>query len=174
VATLTPRKGHAVLFDALTRLLDRPWKLDCVGSLQRDAATAEALREQLEETDLVERVHLLGETTAEALDECYASADVFVLASYLEGYGMAHSEALARGLPIVATAAGAVAQTVPSTAALLVTPGDADAFAHALARVLDDAELRATLACGARAVREHLPSWEETCSRFDTQLQTIR
>jgi glycosyltransferase involved in cell wall biosynthesis len=174
VATLTPRKGHAVLFDALSRLRDRPWKLDCVGSLARDAATAEALQGQIERTGLADRVRLLGEVTVEALDACYASADIFVLASYLEGYGMAHAEALARGLPIVATAAGAVPHTIPSTAALLVEPGDTNALARALARVLDDAELRETLARGARAARERLPTWVETCSRFDTELRAIR
>jgi glycosyltransferase involved in cell wall biosynthesis len=119
-------------------------------------------------------VRLLGEVTAEALDAFYASADIFVLASYLEGYGMAHAEALARGLPIVATAAGAVPHTIPSTAALLVKPGDTNALARALARVLDDAELRETLARGARAARERLPTWVETCSRFDTELRAIR
>jgi len=173
VATLTPRKGHAVLFDSLTRLLDRPWTLDCVGSLERDAATAEALRAQIERTGLADRVRLLGEMTADALDACYASADVFVLASYLEGYGMAHAEALAHGLPIVATAAGAVAHTVPSTAALLVSPGDAAALARALTRVLDDPELRESLARGARAAREQLPTWAQACCRFDAQLRAI-
>lgn len=87
---------------------------------------------------------------------------------------MAHAEALARGLPIVATAAGAVPHTIPSTAALLVKPGDTNALARALARVLDDAELRETLARGARAARERLPTWAETCSRFDTELRAIR
>ncbi len=174
VATLTPRKGHAVLFEALTHLLDRPWTLDCVGSLHRDAATTEGLREQLERTELADRVRLLGEINTEALNECYSSADVFVLASHLEGYGMAHAEALARGLPIVATAAGAVPHTVPSTAALLVTPGNVDALANALARVLDDSDLRDTLARGAQAARERLPNWAETCSQFESQLRTIR
>ncbi len=174
VATLTPRKGHAILFDALTSLLDRPWRLDCVGSLDRDVATVEALRAQIERTGLEDRIHLLGELTDDALDACYASADLFVLASYLEGFGMAHAEALARGLPIVATAAGAVPHTVPSTAALLVAPGDAEALANALARVLDDAALRDTLALGARAARAQLPTWTDACARFDAELRAIR
>ena len=174
VATLTPRKGHAVLLDALAQLRDRRWRLDCAGSLERDVATVEALRAQIERTGLADRVRLLGELTAQALEECYASADLFVLASFIEGYGMAHAEALAHGLPIVATAAGAVPHTVPSTAGLLVAPGDADALANALRRVLDDAALRETLANGARAVRERLPTWQQACARFDAQLRAVR
>lgn len=174
VATVTPRKGHAVLFDALARLRSRRWRLDCVGSLKRDAAAVEALRAQIERTGLVDRVRLLGELTEEALNDCYSSADLFVLASYLEGYGMAHTEALARGLPIVATAAGAVPHTVPSTAGLLVPPGDAEALADALICVLDDQALRDTLARGARAARERLPTWQKACGRFDAELRAVR
>ena len=103
-----------------------------------------------------------------------ASADLFVLASYVEGYGMAHAEALARGLAIVATAAGAVPYTVPSTAGLLVAPGDVEALTTALARVLDDAALRETLAHGARAARERLPMWQQACAQFDAQLRAVR
>ncbi len=174
VATLTPRKGHAVLLDALARLLDRRWRLDCVGSLERDAATVEALRAQIERTGLADRVRILGELADEALDACYAGADIFVLASYVEGYGMAHAEALARGLPVVATAAGAVPDTVPPTAGLLVAPGDVEALTTALTRVLDDAAFCETLARGARAARERLPTWQQACARFDAQLRAVR
>lgn len=173
VATLVPRKGHAVLLDALARIRHRPWQLDCVGSLERDAVTATALRRQIERLGLTKRVSLLGEVTQEVLESCYDGADLFVLASYLEGYGMAHAEALARGLPIVATSAGAIPQTVPAGAALFVPPGDRGELARALAEVMDDAAVRETLANGARSAREHLPTWTEACAQFDAELTRI-
>jgi glycosyltransferase involved in cell wall biosynthesis len=173
VATLTPRKGHAVLFDALARLRGHPWELDCVGSLERDPVTADALRRQLERLGLTGRVRLLGEVPPETLEACYAGADLFVVASYLEGYGMAHSEALARGLPLVTTTAGAIADTVPADAAVLVPPGDRGALARALAEVIDDAARRAALAQGALHARERLPTWAEASTRFAAELESL-
>jgi glycosyltransferase involved in cell wall biosynthesis len=173
VATLTPRKGHRVLFEALGQLRDRSWNLRCVGSLRRDVATVGDLQRQIADLGLTERIHLLGEVTQQTLDECYASADLFVLASYLEGYGMAHAEALSRGLPLVTTSAGAVAETVPMNAGVLVPPGDSHALARALASVMDDAGLRSELARGARHARVTLPTWPESCSAFDAELRAL-
>jgi len=174
VATLTPRKGHAVLFDALARVSDRSWRLDCVGSAARDPATTAALERQLDALGLSGRVRLRGETTAESLETCYDRADLFVLASFVEGYGMAHAEALAHGLPIVTTTAGALAETIPPTAAIHVAPGDPAALADALAQVLDDATLRAALARGAAAARATLPTWDDAGARFDAALEALR
>ncbi len=166
VGTLTPRKGHALLLDALAGLKDRGWRLACAGSTERDPACTASFRRQIERAGLDDRVALLGELDNPALRAAYACADAFVLASYYEGYGMAFAEALARGLPIVATAGGATAQTVPQEAGLLVPPGDAEALHGALRRLIDDAPLRARLQAGAREARRSLPSWCEAGHRL--------
>src|SRR5690606_10381177 len=118
-------------------IADRPWRLDCVGSTTRDPATAAKVRARIERHGLGGRVVLHGETSRAALDACYAAACAFVLPSHLEGYGMAFADALAHGLPVVGTTAGAIPETV-GDAGVLVPPGDAPALADALARVLDD------------------------------------
>jgi glycosyltransferase involved in cell wall biosynthesis len=166
VATVTPRKGHAVLIEALARLGARHWRLDVIGSLTRDPATAAAVRDALARHDLTARVALLGEWPRARLSEAYAAADLFVLASYHEGYGMAFAEALAHGLPIVATTGGAIPEVVPPSAGILVSPGDVAALADALARLIDDAALRARLAAGAVAEGNNLPSWDDTVERW--------
>jgi glycosyltransferase involved in cell wall biosynthesis len=166
VATLTPRKGHALLIEALGTLHDSAWRLTCVGSTSRDLATAQALRHQIAALGLTDRITLTGEVDDAMLARCYDSADAFVLASHYEGYGMVFAEALARGLPIVGTCAGAIPETVPSSAGLLVPAGDAGALATALRRLLEDAELRARLAAGARLARKALPSWKQACATF--------
>ncbi|HEY7671321.1 MAG TPA: glycosyltransferase family 4 protein [Gammaproteobacteria bacterium] len=170
VASLTKRKGHAVLFDALGKLKGRPWHLTCAGSLTRDPELVASLRAQIERLGLRDRVTFLGELAPEKLGELYARADIFVLASYLEGYGMAFAEALARGIPIVATSGGAIASTVPAAASRLVPPGDVAALAAALAELLDDDAKRACLTEGAAHHRTTLPTWQVASERFANAL----
>lgn len=173
VATLTPRKGHELLIEALAALSDRDWRLRCVGSLTRDPVTADRVRARIIAAGLNERVELVGETQGKELDQYYHHADVFVLPSYYEGYGMALAEASARGLPVVSTTAGAIPATVPAEAGLLAPPGDPVALQHALRRVLDDHELRQRLAAGARRARHQLPDWATAAKRFAQQLRSI-
>jgi glycosyltransferase involved in cell wall biosynthesis len=166
VATLTPRKGHDVLLDALARLPAHGWRLDAAGSAERDPATAAAVCTRIAQLGLGERVRLHGEVDAATLDALYARADVAVLASRMEGYGMALAEALARGLPVVATRAGAVVGTVPADAGRLVPVDDVGALADALTAVVTDDALRARLATGARAARARLPDWPSRADVF--------
>ncbi len=173
VGAMTPRKGHAVLIEALARVADRAWHLVCVGSLERSPATVADLRGQIDAAGLSGRVTLAGEEGEDAIGAYYERADVFVLPSFHEGYGMALAEALAHGLPIVSTRAGAIPDTVPQDAGRLVPPGDPAKLAGALAALLDDPSLRGRLAAGARAARARLPSWELACGRFAAALERV-
>jgi glycosyltransferase involved in cell wall biosynthesis len=173
VATITPRKGHAVLVEALAQLGDRPWRLVCAGSLERDPATARSVTEAVRRLGLADRVAFLGEIAGGPLDAAYDGADLFVLPSFHEGYGMAYAEALARGLPIIATTAGAIPETVPADAGILVPPGDAPALARAIARCLDDPGTREALRRGALAARRSLPDWSAAAQAFGRVLDTL-
>lgn len=170
VGTLTPRKGHLILLDALAGLRDPDWELTCAGSPERDPATAAAVRDVAGTLGLSSRVRLAGELDGPALAAAYAGADLLVSASLYEGYGMALTEALARGLPIVAAAGGAVPDTVPPDAGLLVPPGDAPALAAALRRVLSEPGLHPRLREGALRARERLPRWEDTAAAIERAL----
>lgn len=172
VATVSARKGHALLIDALAGLADRRWTLHCAGSLERDPATAAALRRQIDTLGLAGRVRLHGELPDAALQALMQRADVAVLATFFEGYGMALAEALARGLPVVATAVGALPATVPAGAGMLVPPGDVPALREALRRVIDEPGWRAQLAAGARAARAALPTWPQAVAAFEAALAT--
>ena len=169
VGTVVPRKGQALLVDALSGLPGR-WELTIVGSLETDPATADRLRAVIGEAGLGKRVRLVGELSSEALAMRYDASDLFVSASFYEGYCMALAEALARGLPIVAAAGGAVADTVPSAAGLLVSPGDRDALREALTRCVREPALLARLREGALLTRERLPRWQDTAARVEHAL----
>ncbi|MEQ8967232.1 MAG: glycosyltransferase family 4 protein [Azospirillaceae bacterium] len=173
VASLTPRKGHAILIEALSGLADRPWRLVLVGGDHHDPACAADIGDRIARAGLGDRITLTGELSGEALDKRYAEADLFVLPSYLEGYGMVLAEALARGLPIVSTKAGAIPDTVPADAGVLVEPGDAEALRAALAPLIEDPRARARLAAGARSARGRLPDWPAQARRFAELLHAL-
>jgi glycosyltransferase involved in cell wall biosynthesis len=173
VATLNPGKGHEILFRALAAVRNRGWHLTCAGSLERSPATVGRLRELVRTLDLDQQVSFPGELHESALAACYDRADVFVIATWRETFGMAVAEALARGLPVVATRTGAIPDLVGDEAGLLVEPGDVEGLAALLNRVLDDHALRERLAAGARRVREHLPTWADASRKMAAALARL-
>lgn len=172
VAALVPRKGHDLLFRALASIPSREWRLTCVGSLERHADMARHLRRLARELGLESHVVFGGEADAVTLPGHYESADVFVLPTLYEGYGMAVAEALARGIPVISTRTGAIEELVRGTAGIVVSPGDVEAFTHALSRVFDD-DVRAQLARGAREVRGTLATWDDAATRMDAVLRGV-
>ena len=176
VATVTPRKGHALLLQALAGLQQLPclsWELHCVGSLARDAATAARVQAMSREPALAGRVVWHGEVDAAALQAHYAAADLLVLVSLHEGYGMVVAEALAAGVPVLASDAGALAQTLPAQAGWRVPPGDVPALQVALQRLINEPALRARLAAGARDASRRLPDWPTQAARFAVVLEAL-
>lgn len=174
VASLTPRKGHEVLLRALAPLVDRAWHLVCVGSGERSAHTAAALRDLTARLGLDERVRFTGAVDEPRLQDLYRRADLFVLPTRLEGYGMVLTEALAHGLPVVSTRVGPIPRLVPREAGILVEPDDPPELGRALESVLDDVRLRRSLAAGARAVRRRLRAWDAAGSDFSRVLDEVR
>jgi glycosyltransferase involved in cell wall biosynthesis len=172
VATLTPRKGHDLLIDALAQVHPARWRLICTGSLSRDPGWSETIRARIDAAGLGDRVRLLGEVDAPTLARCYEQADAFVLPTRLEGYGMALAEAMARALPVVTTAGGAAADTV-GDAAILVPAEDVMALAHALQRITTQPALRAALSAAARQRALALPTWEQAARRMDLALRAL-
>jgi glycosyltransferase involved in cell wall biosynthesis len=169
VAAVTFDKGHDLLLDALAATADLSWDCVCVGSLDRDPEFVEGLRPRLLEGGLGARVSFAGPRTGTDLDRSYAAADLMVLASRAETYGMVVTEALARGLPVVAAEVGGLPEALGHGAngirpGLLVAPEDPAALGAALRAWLGDAELRGRLRRAARERRESLCGWSTTTS----------
>jgi glycosyltransferase involved in cell wall biosynthesis len=175
VATLIPRKGHEILIRALASISDRNWRLTCAGSLERDPSTVERVRAALRTTGLEDSVALDGEADAAMLAGHYDRADLFVLPTEYEGYGMVVAEALAHGLPVIGTATGAIPELLAADAGLVVPPGDQQALAAALSSVLRNPILRKHITAGARRKRNQLAGWEVAAGKLATALeQTAR
>jgi glycosyltransferase involved in cell wall biosynthesis len=162
VGSVVPRKAYDALVRALAPLRGRDWRLTIVGPADRDAGARAALEAALRDTGLAGHIAIHGPATTRELADLYGAADLFVMASLYEGYGMVLAEALARGLPIVCTTGGAAAETVPDAAALKVAPGDERALSEAIGRLLDDVDLRRRLGDAAWEAGQGLPRWEDT------------
>ncbi len=171
VATLVPRKGHDVLFAALARLRHLHWHLTCAGSDTLSPSTAAALRERLRTSGLAERVTLAGDLDPAALAEAYDRADLFVLATRHEGYGMAVAEAVAHGLPVVSTYTGAIPDLVGRDSGVLLQHDHVVGWTYNLGLLLSpDWDLRERLADGARRRRDTLPRWPDSARAMASAL----
>ena len=173
VGAVVPRKGFDVLIAALATLSDLPWRLTIVGDRTRDRDAALQLDNAIARHGLGDRIATLGAVSQEQLEQFYAEADVFALASHFEGYGMAYAEALAHGLPVIGTSAGAIPETVPPEAGLLVAAGDVSAFASALRCLISDGDLRRCMAIAARAGAAQLPTWRQSAETFARALEKL-
>jgi glycosyltransferase involved in cell wall biosynthesis len=175
VGAVTPAKGYDVLLEALTMASDLRWLCTWVGSLELDPGFIGRLRRRAEQVGVHRRIRLTGPRTAAALDATYADADLLVLPSRAETYGMVVTEALARGIPVVASNVGGVPEALGrapdgTRPGLLVPPGDPTALGAALRLWLEDAGLRESLRSAARERRDELRGWDETATRISRVL----
>ncbi len=171
VGAVLPHKGHDVLARALAGVVDLPFRLTCVGSADLDEAFVAGVRRQLRVSGIAQRVTFTGPCTGSALHARYAEADLLVVASRAESYGMVVTEALAHGVPVLATAVQGLPEAMGRTPqgalpGLLVPPDDPAALAHALRRWLVGEDLRRELAQLARERRATLTGWAVTTAAF--------
>jgi glycosyltransferase involved in cell wall biosynthesis len=164
VASVTPRKGHDVLVEALAELTDLDWTLVCAGPGHR-GEFAGLVRIRIEATGLGGRIRLAGPQPPAEIEALYARADLLVLPSRAEPYGMVVTEALARAVPVVASGVDGVPEALGLAAdgvvpGILVPPGDPRALAAALRAWLTDPVRRNSLRAAARDRRSRLAGWD--------------
>jgi glycosyltransferase involved in cell wall biosynthesis len=174
VGNWVARKGLLDLLDALARLPDDAATLHLVGDPDTEPAYAARVRTRLAAPELAGRVVVHGPLPVEQVAALYAAADAFVLASRREPYGTVYGEAMAAGLPVVGYAAGNLPHLATDGGeGLVVRPGDVEALAAALRRLVDDEALRARLgqAAGRRAAA--LPTWRDSAARLFGELRAV-
>jgi glycosyltransferase involved in cell wall biosynthesis len=173
VGAVSPRKNYAALVAALDHLDHLDWHLTIAGALDRSPEAVRSLRDAIAISGLGERVTIAGQVDDPGLARLYGRADVFVSPSLFEGYGMALADALAHGLPVIASTGGAAGETVPDGAGLKVHPGDVAALHQALRSVIADAPLRQSLADASWAAGQRLPRWRDTAARVAGVLMAV-
>jgi glycosyltransferase involved in cell wall biosynthesis len=170
VGALIPRKGHDVLLRVLSHLFDLDWRLTIVGAPHRDPVHAQGLLALAEDLRIARQVDFAGEVSEEALEALWQDADLFALASWSEGYGMALAEAMRRGLPVAVTATGAAPTLVSPDAGVVCAPGDVPQLAKAMRRLIFDRNLRRDVAETAWQCARSLPSWHDQAVRLASLL----
>jgi glycosyltransferase involved in cell wall biosynthesis len=167
VGVLSRHKGQDLLVEALAGLADQDWNCVLAGSLDRDPDFVEYLRTRITRLGYDHRVRLSGVLTGAALSHAYTTADLLVAPSRAETYGMTVTEALAHGLPVIATAVGGLPEAFGSAAdgtgpGQLVPPDDPAALAAALRDWLGDEAHRRRLRAAVRQRQPTLHGWEQT------------
>jgi glycosyltransferase involved in cell wall biosynthesis len=167
VANWLPRKGILELLDAFARLPGDAATLWLVGATGVDRRYARRVRRRLASADLAGRVVVVGAVAPGEVGRLYASADAFVLPSFVDPYGTAWAEAMAFGLPVVGWRAANLRHlATDGREALMVEAGDVDGLANALRRVAEDPALRERLAAGSRARARTFVTWERSARMF--------
>ena len=165
VANVCRDKGHLHLLEALAQLTHHRWRWRIVGDLSQEPDTVRTLRRRAAALGVEGRLDLVGSVAGAALVGCYRDADVAVYPTLRESYGMAIVEALACGVPVLASDVGGVAEAVGgSGAAQLLSAGDPAAWVAALGRLMARPGERRRLATTARGERGDLRSWDDAAA----------
>ncbi|HKY03286.1 MAG TPA: glycosyltransferase family 4 protein [Blastocatellia bacterium] len=168
------RKGIEYLVRAISILKDARVSLDIVGDNQVDPVYTRELRCEAQSLGLGQAIRFHGLVSNETLRAFYSRADLFVMPSLYEGYGMVYAEAMRAGLPVIATQGGPAAEIArEGENALLVRPADAESLAQAIGRLASDPEMRARFGRRSRELARELPTWRQTCERVFESMRSL-
>lgn len=174
VGNLIPRKRLHVLLTVLGEMRDAAWTLDIVGSTDVDRSYAREIEQQLQRLELAPKVSLHGTLGGELLAERYRSAQMLVVPSSYEGFGIVYLEAMAFGLPVIAGAAGAADEIVEHDATgFLVPPDDTFSLRLQLERAIDDRESLTQLSVKTLERFADHATWEQSMTRIEDFLTAL-
>lgn len=163
VAALLPNKDQAHLVEALSQIKDLPWTAALIGSEEADPAYAAEVRAAVEHHALQNRIRVTGELTGTSLEEQWHQADLSVLLSHSESFGMVVTESLAHGVPVlVRQGTGAVEALGGTGAGAAWDPREA--LADTLRSWLTDVEIQGSWHENAILARDNLSGWDNTAA----------
>jgi glycosyltransferase involved in cell wall biosynthesis len=160
-------KAQDILIRALQMLTEREWTLHLHGDTDHDPKYASAVRAMIQQTGLKDRIIMHGIAERDEISGIFLAADLFVLPSLFESYGMVLAESMAHGIPVVTTTAGNIPYTVPAGMGLLVAPGDVNELADAIRSLFDDTEKYSALCSAASQYYRQSRTWEQAVGEFE-------
>jgi len=174
VGNLIPRKELHTLLTALANLSRDDWRLTVAGSLDLDAAYAQAIRRQIQDAGLSSRVSLLGALSAQELAARVAACNLLAVPSSYEGFGIVYLEGMHFGLPAIAGTIGAAKEIIThGENGFLVPPGDPEALAQCIKLLMRDRELLLKMSLAAHRDAAAHPTWKESAARGRAFLQRV-
>ncbi|AFY57172.1 glycosyltransferase [Rivularia sp. PCC 7116] len=167
VGNYVPRKGIIYLIKALSQIQYKEFTLDLVGNRKDNSRYYNLLANAVEKLKLTECVVFHDGSDQENLKKLYASADIFVLPSLKETFGIVFLEAMHYGLPIITTNVSAMPELVEQGKnGILVPPADSQALAQAIKTLIEQPNLIQQMGEAGRKKVADSYYWEHTCSRF--------
>lgn len=172
VGAVIPRKRYEFLVEVLAKLERSDWSLTIVGNSERYPEYAADLQGLIDAGGLSGHIELTGELTTPALEAVWGRTHLYVASSFYEGYGMAISEALCRGVPVISTPSGAVAGWA-GEAATLVDADDPQDMAARIAAMMSDIATYGAARKKAMRFAAALPSWQENMAQVGEGLKRL-
>ena len=171
IANMCRSKDHSILVRALSALKDKDWLLDCYGNLDMDREYLSDLQAMIRKNHLQEKILIHGIVSGQELTNAFLNADLFVHPSDFEIYGMALSEALAHGIPVVASTGGGICKTVPSKMGQFFKPGDVYGLQSILEELFENQDVYKKLWTNAQFYKERAQTWAKSIDLFETALK---
>jgi glycosyltransferase involved in cell wall biosynthesis len=170
LGAVVARKQVLAVVRAFARGGARDGRLAIVGSTTRDGAYVAAVREEIARLGLGERVVMDGEVDEAGVARALARADVLVMPSTLEGYGIAATEAIHAGVPVIAARAQGLEEALAPCPDATIFADDEAALTVALDRFAHDQALRTAMTEAARAASPRMPTWASCAEVFRAAL----
>jgi len=164
-------KGQMLLADALSRLTNRNWTLRMYGNMSAGKEYVDSLKKLIASRNLGGRIQLHDTLNREDISSAFLKADLFVLPTQFESFGMVLTESLAHGIPVVTTTAGNLVHTVPAGMGILTEPGNVDELSFVLNRLFTDRNAYGSLCRSAALYYMMARSWEATVAEFEEILR---
>ncbi len=167
VGNLIPRKGLHTLLEALQLVQQEAWELSIIGGADADRRYAQRMAQKIQSMSQGKRIHLLGRLDQAALEKRLAQAHVLVVPSDYEGYGIVYLEAMAFGLPPIATTRGAAGEIITHEQdGFLLPVGDYKTLAQTISYLARERQHLARMGLAALHTAHRHPTWEESCQKI--------
>jgi glycosyltransferase involved in cell wall biosynthesis len=173
VANYLENKGQLLLIKALAEMKMFNWVMNFYGHQDIDKRYVSELLSQIRHHGLANRIFIHGPISGSALTQAYLHSDLFILPSYFETYGMVLTEALAHGIPVIASTGGGIPYTVPPSMGILFKPGDIRELQLIAKAILENTWLYGKLWNEAANYHKQVNTWTQSVEEFEKLLQKL-